>query len=90
MCDVHPLPMRKSYGPHLACVPSASRPLAVFGFLILVGGGVVETGRNRSRDWMCGIKNWVEENEDSVRKLRHCLNFLQLSFSYLSYLSSLS
>jgi hypothetical protein len=23
----------------------------------------VETGRNRPRDWMCGIKNWVEENE---------------------------
>jgi hypothetical protein len=33
-------------------------------------GGGVETGRNRSRDWMCGIKNWVEENEDSERKLK--------------------
>jgi hypothetical protein len=37
MCDVHPLPMRKNYDPHLACVPSASRLLAVFGFLILGG-----------------------------------------------------
>jgi hypothetical protein len=51
-------------------------------------GGGVETGRNRSRDWMCGIKNWLEENEDSLGQRKtivliflSCLNFLQLSFS---------
>jgi hypothetical protein len=60
--------MRKNYGPHLACVPSASRPLAVFGFLIL--GEVVKMGRNCSRDWMCGIKNWVEENERQRKKIK--------------------
>jgi hypothetical protein len=54
--------MRKNYGPHLACVPSASRPLAVFGFLIL-GEIVHVTG--------CAVlKIGLKKMKDSVRKLR--------------------
>jgi hypothetical protein len=51
-------------------------------------GGGVETGRNRSRDWMCGALKIGLKKMKTGKKIKttvliffSCLNFLQLSFS---------